>query len=109
MSPLCQDRAEPYVAIPFSCQGIAAQSGALLVVPTYFQQVRGESTLDTGPLIAPQGIGALPTMPLAGALVDKHPVGRIVPICIVLIVLGVAGMTLIESDMSYRMLIGICS
>jgi EmrB/QacA subfamily drug resistance transporter len=84
----------------------AAFFGALLLVPTYFQQVRGESTLDAGLLVAPQGIGAMLTMPLAGALVDKHPVGRIVPIGIVLIVLGMAGMTQIEADTSYKLLIG---
>ena len=57
----------------------AAFFGGLLLVPTYFQQIRGESTLDAGLLIAPQGIGAMMTMPIAGALVDKFPVGRIVP------------------------------
>ena len=53
----------------------AAFFGGLLLVPTYFQQVRGESTLDAGLLMAPQGIGAMITMPIAGALVDKIPVG----------------------------------
>ena len=49
-------------------------------MPTYFQQVRGESTLVAGLLVAPQGIGAMLTMPIAGTLGDKLPVGRIVPV-----------------------------
>ena len=81
--------------------------GGLLLVPTYFQQVRGESTLDAGLLIAPQGIGAMLTMPLAGALVDRIPVGRIVPFGMVLIALGMLGLTQIEADTSYGLLIGL--
>ena len=44
----------------------AAFFGGLLLVPTYFQEVRGESTLQAGLLVAPQGIGAMITMPIAG-------------------------------------------
>ena len=45
----------------------AAFFGGLLLVPTYFQEVRGESTLMAGILVAPQGIGAMITMPIAGS------------------------------------------
>ena len=65
--------------------------GGLLLVPTYFQQVHGESTLKAGLLVAPQGIGAMLTMPIAGALVDKMPVGRIVPFGLALIIVGMFG------------------
>jgi EmrB/QacA subfamily drug resistance transporter len=81
--------------------------GALLLVPTYFQEVRGESTLDAGLLVAPQGIGAMVTMPIAGALVDRFPVGRIVPFGIVLIAVGLLGLTQIQADTSYGLLIGL--
>ena len=54
----------------------AAFFGGLLLVPTYFQSVRGESTLDAGLLVAPQGIGAMLTMPIAGMHVDPIPVGQ---------------------------------
>jgi EmrB/QacA subfamily drug resistance transporter len=81
--------------------------GGLLLVPTYFQQVRGESTLDAGLLVAPQGIGAMLTMPVAGALVDKYPVGRIVPFGLVGIAIGMFGLTQIESDTPYGLLIGL--
>jgi EmrB/QacA subfamily drug resistance transporter len=81
--------------------------GALLLVPTYFQQLRGESTLDAGLLLAPQGLGAMVTMPIAGALVDKFPVGRIVPFGMGLIAIGMFGLTQIEADTSYGLLIGL--
>jgi EmrB/QacA subfamily drug resistance transporter len=81
--------------------------GGLLLVPTYFQEVRGESTMAAGLLVAPQGIGAMLTMPLAGALVDRFPVGRIVPFGIVAIAIGMFGLTQIEADTSYRVLIAL--
>jgi EmrB/QacA subfamily drug resistance transporter len=70
----------------------AAFFGALLLVPTYFQQVDGYSVKKAGLLIAAQGIGAMLTMPIAGALTDKMPVGRIVPFGFVGILLGVFGL-----------------
>ncbi|GAB3580914.1 DHA2 family efflux MFS transporter permease subunit [Calidifontibacter terrae] len=79
----------------------AAFFGGLLLVPTYFQQVRGESPLDAGLLVAPQGIGAMLTMPIAGALSDKIPVGRIVPVGLVLIIGGMFAMTQIDGTTSY--------
>src|SRR5574340_1170143 len=42
--------------------------GAGLLFPSYFLQVRGETTLAAGVLLAPQGIGAMLTMPIAGRL-----------------------------------------
>ena len=85
----------------------AAFFGGLLLVPTYFQQIRGESTLASGLLVAPQGLGAMLTMPIAGALVDKFPVGRIVPFGLGLILVGMYGLTQIEADTSYGLLIGL--
>ncbi len=83
----------------------AAFFGGLLLVPTYFQQIRGESTFDAGLLVAPQGIGAMITMPIAGALVDKFPVGRIVPFGLIGIAIGMFGFTQVEADTSYPFLI----
>jgi EmrB/QacA subfamily drug resistance transporter len=85
----------------------AAFFGGLLLVPTYFQEVRGESTLAAGLLVAPQGIGAMLTMPLAGVLVDKFPVGRIVPFGLVLITIGMFGLAQIEADTSYTLICGL--
>ncbi|GAA1974174.1 MFS transporter [Nocardioides panacihumi] len=75
--------------------------GGLLLVPTYFQQVRGESTLHAGLLVAPQGLGAMMTMPIAGRLSDKVPIGRIVPIGLLLIIVGMFGLTQITDTTPY--------
>ncbi|HEY3556974.1 MAG TPA: DHA2 family efflux MFS transporter permease subunit [Kribbella sp.] len=83
----------------------AAFFGGLLLVPTYFQQIRGESTLHAGLLVAPQGLGAMVTMPIAGRLVDKVPIGRIVPFGIALIVVGMFGLTQISSTTPYGVII----
>ncbi|GAA1521114.1 DHA2 family efflux MFS transporter permease subunit [Kribbella lupini] len=83
----------------------AAFFGGLLLVPTYFQQIRGESTLHAGLLVAPQGLGAMVTMPIAGRLVDKIPVGRIVPFGIGLIVIGMFGLTQVTATTPYPWLI----
>ena len=83
----------------------AAFFGGLLLVPTYFQQIRGESALVAGLLVAPQGIGAMLTMPIAGTLSDRMPVGRIVPVGLVVIVIGMFGLTQVTEDTSYTLLI----
>jgi len=75
--------------------------GGLLLVPTYFQQVRGESTLQAGLLVAPQGLGAMMTMPISGRLSDRVPIGRIVPVGIVLILCGMFGLTQITDTTHY--------
>jgi len=83
----------------------AAFFGGLLLVPTYFQQIRGESTLHAGLLVAPQGLGAMLTMPIAGRLVDKMPIGRITPIGLVGILIGMFGLTQVSADTAYWKLI----
>ena len=83
----------------------AAFFGGLLLVPTYFQQIRGESTLHAGLLVAPQGLGAMITMPIAGRLVDKIPIGRIVPVGITLIVIGMFGLTQVSETTPYAAII----
>jgi EmrB/QacA subfamily drug resistance transporter len=67
--------------------------GASLLFPQYFLQLRGETTLSAGLLLAPQGIGAMLTMPAAGILTDKIGPGKIVLSGIVLIVIGMAMFT----------------
>jgi EmrB/QacA subfamily drug resistance transporter len=79
--------------------------GGLLLVPTYFQYVRGESSLHAGLLVAPQGIGAMITMPIAGTLSDRLPVGRIVPVGILLIIIGMFGLTQVDENTAYGLLI----
>ncbi|WP_178023497.1 MDR family MFS transporter [uncultured Paenibacillus sp.] len=49
--------------------GLSSYAGMLLL-PLYYQQVRGESVLASGLLLIPQGIGMLLTRSLAGKLTD---------------------------------------
>ncbi len=44
--------------------------GAMLLLPLYFQQVRGESALGTGLLLIPQGVGTLMSRGVAGRYTD---------------------------------------
>jgi EmrB/QacA subfamily drug resistance transporter len=85
---------------------IIAFMGAGLLFPSYFQWVRGESTLHAGLLMAPQGLGAMVTMPIAGMLADKVPVGRTVPFALVLIAAGFFTFTQLDANTSYVLLCG---
>src|SRR3954463_2851362 len=67
--------------------------GASLLFPQYFLLVRGETTLGAGLLLAPQGLGAMLTMPVAGVLTDRIGPGKIVLGGIVLIVIGMGMFT----------------
>jgi EmrB/QacA subfamily drug resistance transporter len=80
--------------------------GASLLFPSYFLQVRGESTLHAGLLLAPQGLGAMLTMPAAGILTDKIGPGKIVLAGITTIVVGMAMFTQVGVDTSYNYLLG---
>ena len=80
--------------------------GASLLFPLYFIQVRGEGTLGTGLLLAPQGIGAMITMPIAGILADKIGPGKIVLVGITVITVGMAMFTQIGADTSYAYILG---
>ena len=85
---------------------VIAFMGAGLLFPSYFLQVRGESTLHAGLLMAPQGLGAMVTMPIAGMLADKIPVGRTVPFAMALIAAGFFTFTQVGTDTSYLLLCG---
>jgi EmrB/QacA subfamily drug resistance transporter len=45
--------------------------GAMLLLPLYYEQVRGQSPLAAGLLLAPQGLGVLLTRGRAGRLTDR--------------------------------------
>ncbi|WP_067708279.1 DHA2 family efflux MFS transporter permease subunit [Nocardia yamanashiensis] len=80
--------------------------GSGLLLPSYLQQVRGESTLAAGLLIAPQGLGAMLTMPIAGRLVDKIGPGKIVLTGIAVMSLGMAVLTRVGADTPYVLICG---
>jgi EmrB/QacA subfamily drug resistance transporter len=45
--------------------------GAMLLLPLYFQELRGTTVLTAGLLLIPQGLGTLASRPLAGRLSDR--------------------------------------
>ncbi|WP_329128618.1 multidrug efflux MFS transporter [Streptomyces sp. NBC_01476] len=48
----------------------AAMYAGMFLLPLYYQQLRGESVLDAGLLLIPQGVGALASRFVVGKLVD---------------------------------------
>jgi EmrB/QacA subfamily drug resistance transporter len=76
--------------------------GAMLILPLYYQSVRGETAFAAGLLLAPQGVGAMITMPIGGKLTDRVGPGRVVWIGLTVVVLGVAGFaSQLTADASY--------
>jgi len=49
----------------------AALFGAIILMPLYYQQLRNISVIDTGLLLAPQGLGMALVMPFVGRLTDR--------------------------------------
>ena len=78
--------------------------GALLLIPLYYQTVRGASALEAGLLLAPQGVGAMITMPLAGKLTDRYGPNRLPACGIPLLVIGMAPFAFVTSTTSYVLL-----
>jgi EmrB/QacA subfamily drug resistance transporter len=79
----------------------AAFFGAMLLLPLYYQAVRGETALSAGLLLAPQGLGAMVTMPIAGRLTDRTGAGRIVLVGLALSTLGTIPLTQVTAGTSY--------
>jgi EmrB/QacA subfamily drug resistance transporter len=75
--------------------------GTMLLFPLYFQQVRAQSALNAGLLIAPQGLGAMIMMPIAGRLVDRGHAARLVPLGIVVIAGSMALLTQLTATTPY--------
>ncbi len=101
---LFRNRALTVAVIAMSLFAIAF-FGASLLFPSYFLQVRGETTLQAGLLLAPQGIGAMLTMPVAGIMTDRIGPGKIVLAGIVTIVVGMGMFTQVGVDTSYTYLL----
>jgi EmrB/QacA subfamily drug resistance transporter len=82
----------------------AALYAAMFLLPLYYQLVRGDSALDAGLLMAPQGIGAMLTMPLAGRLTDRIGARRVVPFGMALFLIGTISYTQLGPSTSYVVL-----
>jgi MFS family permease len=80
--------------------------GVLVLLPLYWQVVRGQGPLATGLLLVPQAVGAAIAMPLAGRASDRLGAGVVVPVGIVLALLGTATYTQVGAHSSYPVLAG---
>jgi EmrB/QacA subfamily drug resistance transporter len=67
---LYKDRAFAAASITTFCLG-AALFGAMVLMPLYFQTVRGEDAVTTGLLLIPQGLGAAVAMGLSGRATER--------------------------------------
>ena len=75
--------------------------GVALLLPLYFQIVRGRSPLQTGLLLIPQGLGAAISISIAGALTDKIGARRVVPVGVLVALVGVVGYTQLTTTTPY--------
>ncbi|HEX3782619.1 MAG TPA: DHA2 family efflux MFS transporter permease subunit [Pseudonocardiaceae bacterium] len=78
--------------------------GAALLFPQYYIGVRGQSTFAAGLLLAPQGIGAMVTMRMAGRLTDRIGPGKLALAGIGLIIVGLGVFIFVGPATSYWLL-----
>jgi EmrB/QacA subfamily drug resistance transporter len=74
--------------------------GAMLLLPLYYQQARGQSALDAGLLLAPQGLGMMLALPIVGRLTDTTGPRPIVLVGMALATLGTIPYTQVGADTS---------
>jgi EmrB/QacA subfamily drug resistance transporter len=76
----------------------AALLGGQIVMPLYFQVQRDQTILDTGLLLAPFGLGAAATFPVAGRLTDRFGGGRVAGVGFVITTLVTIPMAMLGAD-----------
>ncbi|GAC1397234.1 MAG: MFS transporter [Mycobacterium sp.] len=64
--------------------------GVALLLPSYFQQLLGQTPLQSGLHLVPQGLGAMVTMPMAGRIMDKRGPGKVALVGLTLILAGMS-------------------
>src|SRR3954453_15758761 len=79
----------------------AALFGAMVLMPLYFQTVRGEDAVATGLLIAPQGIGAAFAMGLSSRFVERHGGGLVSLFGALITIAATIPFVLIGAETSY--------
>src|SRR5689334_2366670 len=78
--------------------------GSMLLVPLYFQAVRGASALQAGLLMAPGGLGAMLMMPLSGKLTDRYGPTWLPATGLPLVAIGLIPFALVSAHTSYAIL-----
>jgi DHA2 family multidrug resistance protein len=69
---------------------VAASFGALLLVPSCFQQLLHQTPLQSGVHMIPERLGATLALPIAGALMDRRGPNKIIMIGVTLVGAGLA-------------------
>jgi EmrB/QacA subfamily drug resistance transporter len=67
--------------------------GSLILIPLYYQVIRHAGPVQIGLLLAPQGVGAALTLPVAGLLTDKIGARAVCSAGLLLALLGTLGYT----------------
>ncbi len=75
------------VMIGLFLAGIAT-NGPMLLLPLFFQNIKGFSVLNTGLILIPQGLGMLIARPLIGKLTDKLGARNVVLVSLTLAIVG---------------------
>ena len=78
--------------------------GALLLLPLYFQSVRGQGPLGAGLLLAPQGVGVAAMLPVAGRLTDRWGAKSVVVPGVVLMLAGTVVYTQVSAHTPHTFL-----
>jgi MFS family permease len=79
----------------------AALFGSMILLPLYYQIARGETALDAGLLIAPQGLGAALGMNIGGRLTDRYGGGRVIPFGLLFLAVGTLPFASVDAHTSY--------
>ncbi len=79
---------------------IVSLLGAMLLVPLYYQTVRGDSALHAGLLLAPQGVGAAVAIGLCGGLVDRFSPRPIAVTGVITVITGMLAYTQVGPNTS---------
>jgi EmrB/QacA subfamily drug resistance transporter len=85
----------------------AALFGSLLVLPLYYQVDRGQTALNAGLLLAPQGIGAALMLPISGRLTDRLGGGPVVLAGVSAIAVATLPLAFVSDHTPYALLGGV--
>jgi EmrB/QacA subfamily drug resistance transporter len=97
---LFANRAFAAASLTTFCLG-AALFGAMILMPLYFQTVRGEDAVHTGLLLAPQGIGAAFAMALSGRATERFGGGITALVGVLITVVATVPFVFIADTTSY--------
>ncbi len=80
--------------------------GALILIPLYYQQVRGHNALTAGLLLAPQSLGTMLALPYAGAIaytqVTSHTRDLVLAAALLVWDIGIAAVVVPVSAAAYQ-------